>query len=83
MLLILTHRMLQSCVSVEGVGIYCNPPFGALIISNINSVRYCQILELIKLALSSNPSKITFTESNPIELGMDEDSYICTAELSC
>ena len=34
-----------------GVGTSCLPPYGAFITSNINSVRYFQLLELLTLAL--------------------------------
>ena len=34
------------------VGIYCVPPYGYFITSKINSVRYCQLMELLTLSLS-------------------------------
>ena len=37
---------------VRGVGIFCLPPYGALITYNMNSVRYFQLLELLNLPLS-------------------------------
>ena len=37
---------------VWGVGISCIPPSGDFITSEINAVRYLQLLELLTLALS-------------------------------
>ena len=47
-------RQLMNCHegTCWGVCIYCVPPSGDLIISNMNSVRYFQLLELITLSLS-------------------------------
>ena len=36
---------------VWGVGISCVPPFGSFIASKMNSVRYCQLMEFLKLSL--------------------------------
>ena len=60
----------------------------------MNSVRYCQPLELLTLALwftwlipysegMLRASKLASNGSNPFTLDMGEDSYILKADLSC
>ena len=67
-----------------GVGISCVPPCGVLVTSNINYIRYWQLLDLFTLELSPTwliPSsgwrwradKIASTRSMTSTLGMDED----------
>ena len=47
------HRLTDFCKSTCGeVDISCVPHYGAVITSNKNSVRYCQLLEFLTLVLS-------------------------------
>ena len=47
------HRLMDFLeANFWGVGVYCVPPSGPPITSNINSVIYCQLLEFLTLALS-------------------------------
>ena len=75
-----------------GVGIYCVPPSGALITSNMNSLRYLQILDFLTLVLLPNllilssggrwrAAEIDSYGSMPLTLGTDKDSYRFTYEL--
>ena len=75
-----------------GVGISRAPAYGALITSNMNSVRYCQLMEFLTLSLSptwlihSSGGRLRAVElasygSMPFTLGMDDASYRLIGEL--
>ena len=81
-----------SC-AVWGVGISCVPPYGDLITSNMTSVRYCQLLEFLTLALSTTwlisssgwrlrAAELASSGSIPFTLGIYEYSSIFTDDMS-
>ena len=76
-----------------GVGIYSFLSSGSLITSIMNSVRYCQLLDFLTLALSptcliafflggQKTAELSSSGSMLFTLGMDEDSSRLTDELS-
>ena len=78
---------------VRGVGIFCLPPYGALITYNMNSVRYFQLIYFLTLSLTPLwlipysigrfiAAGIASSGSMPFTLIMDEDSSILTSEMS-
>ena len=71
---------------VLGVGISCVPPSGYVITYKMNSVKCCQLLELITLSLSPTwlitnyvgiliAAELASTECIPFALVIDYDSY--------
>ena len=78
---------------VWGVVTSCVPQTGSLIRTKMNSIRYFQLMEFLILSLSPNwliptsggswrSAELSSTVSIPFTLGIGEDSYILTAELS-
>ena len=77
---------------VGGGGIFCAPPFGSNITSNMNSTSHYRLLEFLTLAFSPislvpsfggrwRVTELGSTLSMNFTLGMDEVTYIFTAEL--
>ena len=75
-----------------GVDIYFTPTSGVVIVYNIESVSYCQLLELLTLDLSPNwsipsylgrwrSSELDLTRYMTFTLVMDEDSSTFTDEM--
>ena len=77
-----------------GVGIFFSPPYGFLVTSNMNSVSYFQLLELITLVIpftylvpfsggSQIAAELASSGPMPLTLVMYDDSYILTVYLYC